>query len=486
MNFSAIFNNIGSLILVLGFSMFISMGWSIHHNENDIMAFVYSIALTLGVGLLLKIVTKPKGQIGIRESFLIVTLGWTLAGIFGALPFIFSGSVNTFIDGFFEAVSGFTTTGATIINDVENLSYGILFWRSFTQWLGGMGIIVLFIALLSKISSGSFQLFRAEVPGPTAERITPRITQTAKILWFIYVGISLLQTILLLSVGFTLFDALTHTFATVATGGFSTRNLSIGSFNNPSAEIIITIFMIIAGGNFSLYYFLLKGNWRKISDDKEFRFYIALILISTILIVFNISHLLPSVFDSIRKSLFQVVSIMTTTGFSTADFDTWPSFSKFILFILMFAGGCAGSTGGAIKQVRILVLFKYVFGEILKILHPKAVIALKVGDKIILDDVTKNILAFTFIYLFIFVIGSLLMTLLGLDLESAVSSVAATLGNIGPGFATVGPFHTYSEIPSIGKLVLSVLMLLGRLELFTVIICFIPEFWKTTKLPSIK
>jgi trk system potassium uptake protein TrkH len=279
MNFSAIFSIIGSLLLVLGFSMLISMGWSIHHNENDIMAFVYSIAITLGVGILLKIITKPKGHIGIRDSFLIVTLGWTLASIFGALPFIFSGTVNNFVDGFFETVSGFTTTGATIINDVENLSHGILFWRSFTQWLGGMGIIVLFIALLPKISSGSFQLFRAEVPGPTAERITPRITQTAKVLWLIYVGISLLQTILLLFVGFTLFDALTHTFATVATGGFSTRNLSIGAFNNPSAEIIITIFMIIAGGNFSLYYFFLKGNWQKLTEDKEFRFYVIIILI---------------------------------------------------------------------------------------------------------------------------------------------------------------------------------------------------------------
>jgi len=454
------------------------MGWSLHQSGRDILAFVYSIAITLGVGLLLKLSTELKGTLGIREGYLIVFLGWTLVGVFGSLPFIFSGTVNNFIDGFFESVSGFTTTGATVINNVEVKSKGILFWRSFTQWLGGMGIIVLFLAFLPKLDSGGFQLFRAEVPGPDLDKITPRITQAAKVLWLTYVGISLLQTIFLMIVGFTFFEAITHTFTTVATGGFSTRNLSIGAFNNPSAETIITVFMIIAGGNFGLYYFLFKGHWRRLTEDREFRFYIALIVIAAVLVTINIRHIIPSYYVNLRTSLFQVASIMTTTGFATADFDVWPTFSRLILLLLMFAGGCAGSTGGAIKQIRIIILFKYIYREIFRMIHPKAVITLKTGNKYISDDITKNIMAFIFLYLFVFIFGSLFMAFLGLDLVSAISSVAATLGNVGPGLGMVGPQHTYSEIPAAGKVFLSILMILGRLELYTVILCFIPEFWR--------
>jgi trk system potassium uptake protein TrkH len=451
--------------------------------EGDTLAFLYSIAITIISGLILRSAGSLKGTIGIKEGFLIVALGWMLAGIFGSLPYIFYGAVESPIDGIFEAISGFTTTGATIIDDIEVLPHGILFWRSFTHWLGGMGIIVLFLALLPKFETGGMQLFRAEVPGPKAEKVSPRLTETAKVLWFIYVGISFAQTVLLMLTGFSLFDALTHTFGTVATGGFSTRNLSVGAFNNPAAEIVIIVFMIIAGGNFALYYGLLKGQWKKLIDDGEFRFYIGFITFTTLFISVNIIRQVPDFLENIRTSLFQVVSIMTTTGFTTADFDTWPTFSRLTLLILMFVGGCAGSTGGAIKQIRILLLLKHCWRELFKMIHPKAVISLKVGGRNVQDDIVKNILAFTTIYFLIFIFGSLFMSFLGLDLITAITSVAATLGNIGPGLGLVGPLHTYSHIHWSGKIVLSMFMLLGRLELYTIILCFMPEFWKGIDLP---
>lgn len=478
MNFKAIFHIISSLLWVLGLSMIISLGWSLYYNGGDTLAFLYSIAITMAAGLVFRRIGKLKGSLSIKDGFLIVTLGWFLAGIFGSLPYIFYGAVESPIDAFFESVSGFTTTGATVIKDIEILPHGILFWRSFTHWLGGMGIIVLFLALLPKLATGGMQLFRAEVPGPIAEKVSPRLTEAAKVLWLIYVGVSLAQTTLLMFTGFTLFEALTHTFGTVATGGFSTKNLSVGAFNNPAAEIVIIVFMIIAGGNFALYYALLKGQWKKLTSDSEFRFYIGFIVITTFLVVINITNIIPNIFTNIRTSLFQVVSIMTTTGFTTADFDTWPTFSRLSLLLLMFVGGCAGSTGGAIKQIRILLLLKYCGRELFKMIHPKAVISLKVGGKNIPDEVVKNILAFTTIYVLIFILGSLFMAFIGMDLITAVASVAATLGNVGPGLGLVGPLHTYDHIHWTGKLALSIFMLLGRLELYTVILCFIPEFWK--------
>ncbi len=481
MNFKAVFYILGTLLIVLGVCMLFSLGWSLYYGEDDVQALLISIGITLACGFLLRAFTSLKGTLGIRDGFLVVTLGWILAGVFGALPFVFYGAVDHFIDGFFETISGFTTTGATIITDVEILPHGILFWRSFTHWLGGMGIIVLFLALLPKIGAGAMNLFKAEVPGPVAEKVSPRITQTAKMLWFIYLGVSLLQTILLMLTGFNLFDALTHTFGTVATGGFSTRNLSVGAFQNPAAEIVIIIFMVIAGANFGLYYFLLQGQWRKVFKDSELRFYIGLILLCTGLVVFNIGQAFPSYFDGLRTSAFQVVSIMTTTGFGTANFDAWPEFSRLMMLLLMFLGGCAGSTGGAMKQIRILILFKYAYRELRQMLQPKAVIPIRVGEKTVPDSVAKNILGFVIIYIAIFIVSSLFMTLLGLDLTTAISSVAATIGNIGPGLGQVGPVCNYSEIPQIGKLYLSILMLLGRLELFTVVLCFIPEFWQNVR-----
>jgi trk system potassium uptake protein TrkH len=469
---------LGTLLIVLGIAMVPSLGWSIYYGDSDIDAFLFSIAVALVIGLLLRVKAFLRKDLGLREGFLIVTLGWILAGIFGALPFVLHGAVDTFIDGFFEAVSGFTTTGATVINNVEALPHGILFWRSFTHWLGGMGIIVLFLAILPGVGAGGFHMFRAEVPGPSVSKLSSRITHTAKTLWYIYLGLTVLQTVLLMFAGFDLFDSLTHTFGTVATGGFSTKALSVGAFNNPAAEIIILIFMALSGINFSLYYYLLRKQWDRVYYDEELKFYLGVIIVTTLLIAWNIRDFIPSKADLLRTSAFQVVSIMTTTGYATANFDIWPAFSKMLLLLLMFFGGCAGSTGGAIKQIRVLILSKYCGRELVHTLHPKAVVPIKVGGKPVPDDVLRNILAFSFIYIALFVLSSLFIAMLGQDMITSVSSVAATLGNIGPGLGSVGPESTFSEIPQIGKLVLSFLMLMGRLELFTVILCFTPGFWR--------
>ncbi len=303
------------------------------------------------------------------------------------------------------------------------------------------------------------------------------MTHTAKTLWAIYLVITVVQTLMLMASGMNVFDSLTHTFGTVATGGFSTKNLSMGAFYNPRAEIIIMVFMLIAGANFSLHYQLLKGQWRKFFSDEELKFYIGVFAVSSLLIAINIKGLFCSISDLLRASAVQVASIMTTTGFSTVNFDQWPDFSRLLLLLLMFFGGCAGSTGGAIKHIRVLTMFKYCYRELIQMLHPRAVIPVKINGKPVPDDVVRGIAGFGFMYIAIFLIGSLFLLFLNIDMVTAVSAVAATLGNIGPGLARVGPTYTYGQLPQIAKLVLSILMLLGRLELFTIIVCFVPEFW---------
>ncbi|MDD4570364.1 MAG: TrkH family potassium uptake protein [Tepidanaerobacteraceae bacterium] len=482
MNLNTVRYIIGTLLIVLGIAMIPSLAWSIYYNDGSINAFLYSTAASIGAGFLFRMKAVLSKDLGIREGFLIVTLGWLMASVFGALPFVFCKAVDTFIDGFFEAVSGFTTTGATIMTNIEALPRGILFCRSFTHWLGGMGIIVLFLAILPGVGAGGFHMFRAEVPGPSVSKLSSKITHTAKTLWYIYVGLSVLQTVLLLFAGLDLFDSLTHTFGTVATGGFSTKGLSIGAFNNPAVEIIILVFMTLSGINFSLYYYLLRRQWDRVYNDEELKFYLGVIVAATLLIAWNIRGFIPSKVDLLRTSAFQVVSIMTTTGYATANFDLWPALSKMILLLLMFFGGCAGSTGGAMKQIRVMILAKYCGRELVQTLHPKAVVPIKIGGKSVPDDVLRNLLAFSFIYIALFVLGSLFIASLGQDMITSISSVAATLGNIGPGFGGVGPESTFKEIPQVGKLVLSFLMLMGRLELFTVILCFTPRFWQEVRI----
>jgi len=452
---------------------------AIYYQEPVINNFILSMVITSLSGLLLWKFFPSKDPIGHKEGFVIAALGWILAAGFGALPFLFAGTFPSFIDAYFESMSGFTTTGATVLVPIEGNPYAILFWRDFIQWLGGMGIIVLVVAILPALGAGGMQLFKSEVPGPEPDRLKPRIKETAKLLWGVYIIFSVLQVACLYFTGMSLFDALTHMFGTMPTGGFTPRNLSVGAYDNPVFENIIILFMFIAGANFTLHYKALHGNLKSLFKDKEFLFYSGVILFSILAIATELRfYIYNSIFSALRYASFQVVSIATTTGFVTADYDIWPAFSKSVLLILMFIGGCAGSTGGAIKNIRVLLLIKQAYREFRKLIHPQVVSPIRLGDKVVSEGVMRNITGFFFLYIFIFVISSFIMTILGLDIVSAMGSVAATLGNVGPGLGLVGPVQTYAFIPPLGKIVLTLCMLLGRLEIYTVLVLVVPEFWR--------
>ncbi len=470
---------LGLLSIFLAAMMLLPLPFSFWYGDGDHWALLLASAITFVVGLIAVFTTRFDGELRARDGYAIVSLAWIVFSFLGSLPFLFSGSISSVTDAFFETMSGFTTTGATILTNIEALPHGILFWRSLTHWIGGMGIIVLSLAILPFLGIGGMQLFKAEVPGPVADKLTPRITETAKILWGVYVLISAVETILLMAAGMNLFDALCHTFGTMATGGYSTRNASIGAYNNPLIEYIIIFFMIVAGTNFSLHYRALRGDWRAYFRNQEFIFYISIIGLATFLIGLDtFRNVYASPFEALRKTLFQSVSILTTTGFGTADYEKWSFSSQFVLFTLMFIGGCAGSTGGGIKVVRIFILTKFVFSEFTHLLHPHAVVPVRIGKQVIPRDVITNVLGFFVLFVFITVLSIFAMSALGLDMPTAFGSVAATLGNIGPGLGKVGPTDHYAHIPMIGKWLLSLLMLIGRLEVFTVIIIFYPAFWK--------
>jgi len=479
LKYKIVLNTLGSLLFFLGLSMLFPLLYAVYYQEPVINAFLFSMAITSLSGLLLWKFYSSKEPIGHKEGFAIAALGWIFAAGFGALPFLFAGTFPSFIDAYFESMSGFTTTGATVLVPIEGNPYSILFWRDFIQWLGGMGIIVLVVAILPALGAGGMQLFKSEVPGPEPDRLKPRIKETAKLLWGVYIIFSVLQVACLYFTGMTLFDALTHMFGTMPTGGFTPRNLSVGAYDNPVFENIIILFMFIAGANFTLHYKVLHGNPKSLIRDKEFLFYGGIILFSILAIAIELRfYIYNSIFTALRYASFQVVSVATTTGFVTVNYDVWPAFSKSILLILMFIGGCAGSTGGAIKNIRVLLLIKQAFREFRKLIHPQVITPIRLGDKVVSEDVLRNITGFFFLYIFIFVIASFIMTILGLDIVSAMASVAATLGNVGPGLGLVGPIQTYAFIPPLGKIVLTICMLLGRLEIYTVLILVIPEFWR--------
>lgn len=479
MKYNIVFNTLGSVLIFLGTSMIFPLIYAYYYHEQAINTFVFSLVITVLSGFLLQRIFPAREPIGPKEGFAVATLGWIFAACFGALPFVLAGTFPNFVDAYFESMSGFTTSGATVLEPIEGNPYSILFWRNFIQWLGGMGIIVLVVAILPALGAGGTQLFKSEVPGPEPDRIKPRIKETAKLLWGVYILISVLQVACLYFTGMSLFDALTHMFGTMATGGFTPRNLSVAAYNNPVFENIIIFFMFIAGANFTLHYKALHGNVKALFKDKEFLFYTGVLMFSIVAITTELRiYIYNSVFTALRYASFQVVSIATTTGFTTADFNTWPAFSKSVLLLLMFIGGCAGSTGGAIKNIRILLLIKQAYREFYKLIHPKAVVPIRLGNKTVSEDVMRNITGFFFLYIFIFVVSSFIMSILGLDIISATASVAATLGNVGPGLGLVSPVQTYAFIPPLGKIVLTICMLLGRLEIYTVLILVIPEFWK--------
>ncbi len=479
-----VLNIIARVLFIVNISMLLPLFWAIYYNPMDREVFVFFIIIMSGFILfyLINKITKISNyqieNMSPKDGMAIVGLSWIAVSLYGALPYFLVGVVPNFIDAFFESVSGFTTTGATVFNNIEVLPKGILFWRSLTHWLGGMGIIVLSVALLPAFGKGAFQLFKAEVPGPTAEKLKPKIIHTAKILWTVYIILSVSETILLLFGGMPFFDALCHTFGTMATGGFSTKNASIAHYS-PYIQWVIIVFMIFAGANFILHYRLLMGfSLKHYWKSEEFRVYFAMILFLSFFFVFY-STAFSEKTIALRDSAFQIISILTTTGYVTADFDRWPGLLKMILVILMFVGGCAGSTGGGMKVVRVYTLIKASINNILKSIFPNGVFTVKIDSIAIEERLVYGVLVYFFIFTALFVLGTLSMLITDKsDVITSFSASIACLGNIGPGLAKVGAVKNYSWISPSGKIILSFLMLAGRLELYPVLILFSRSIWR--------
>ena len=479
MNITLTLRILGALLLFLAIALLFPVPFSWFYGDGVAGSFLLSSAISAGCGGLLFKLFRSETDLSVREGFAIVSFGWTLFALFGALPFVFSGAIPSYLNAFFETMSGFTTTGSTILTDIEAMPPSLLLWRSLTQWLGGMGIIVLSLAILPMLGVGGMQLFKAEVPGPTADRLKPRIQDTAKLLWGVYVLLTGAEVIMLMAGGMSFFDGINHAFTTMATGGFSTKNASVAAYDSAYIDWVITFFMILAGVNFSLHYLALRGRIGDFIRNEEFLFYTGLIMVGTILItLLNMGHIYPDFLDNLRFSAFQVVSIMTTTGFATADYELWPVLCQYLLIFSMFIGGCAGSTGGGMKVARILLLFKHTQVQLFRLIHPRAVRLVKLGDRPVDKDVMQSILGFFALYLGVFVAASFIMAGIGMDLPSAGASVIATLSNIGPGLGSVGPVDNFAHVPAFGKLVLAFCMLLGRLELFTVLVLVFPSFWR--------
>jgi trk system potassium uptake protein TrkH len=504
LNFKVVFKQLGILIALVGACMSTSLIWTFidRHEEGSgrvAYAFLLSILVCVATGLVFSCRKTGGKKMYRKEAIAVVSLGWFLCGVLGALPYILSGVLSPFYDNWFdlcgaavfESISGLTTTGASIFPAPEDLPRAILFWRSLTHWLGGMGIVVLFVAILGGAGAGAKHMVVSEVPGPTDESLKPRVRSAALLLWKIYVAISAAEVVCLMFQGMNLFESLCHTFGTMATGGFSTLNGSIGQYNNIGFEITIIVFMFLAGTSFNLYAILLTGDWRKVVKNRELQIYLLLLLGAVALLTTDVILNGPDEYGpgkALRDSSFQAVSIMTTTGYCTANFNAWPEFSRWLLFLLMFVGGCAGSTGGGIKVIRIILFVKIIFMEIAGVFRPRAVRTLKIGDKVLDKNVRRNVTAYVGIVLMLFLISTLCLLVLHndscveinnrIDLETAFTSVAATLNNIGPGLNRVGAAGNYAFFSTPAKLFLSFLMILGRLEIMVILCLFLPSFWR--------
>lgn len=480
MNYRVVSRLLGILLIVLSLLMATALFWTIYYSESGTTrTFVVSSLITMlaGIGLYLP-GRREGGSIGRREALLVVTASWVFVGCAGGLPYLLDGAFTNPADAYFESVSGFTTTGSTVLTDVESLSNGLHYWRTLTHWLGGMGIIVLFIAIFPQLGVGAKHLFKSEVPGPITEGLKPKIRETASLLWKIYVGLTALECGLLYLAGMDLFQSICHSFATMATGGFSTKNASIAYFHSAEIDFVVTIFMFLAGVNFSIYYAIIKGRVGILLRDSELRVYLMMVLIATVVVSADILSLHGDLLKAVRYGSFQVVAIVTTTGFGTDNFDAYPSFSKLLLIALMFIGGSAGSTAGGMKVSRIMVLAKAASVEIYRVFRPRAVRSVRLGKSVIPEETTRSILGFFAIAIFVFVLGSIFMGLLGLDVISATTSVVATLFNIGPGLGRVGSLENFAFIPTAGKIFLSFCMILGRLEFYTILVLLVPDFWR--------
>ena len=481
MQWRVILNIVGILILFLGMSMIFPLFFGLYYHDQSVLPLTKAMVITIAAGIFLfGFFRKAKVEhISHREGMAIVTIGWMAIGFFGAIPFYLGPEFNTFVDAFFESVSGFTTTGSSILTNIEAVSKGLLFWRSFIQWLGGMGIIVLSVAILPFLGVGGMQLYKAEVPSPVPDKLKPRIRDTATILWKVYALISLAEVALLMIGGMTFYDALCHAFTTMPTGGFSTKNASIAHYNNAYFDSVFIFFMLLAGINFSLHYQFLRGKPLAFWRDSECRFFLGTVLVLIAIVTLNIyGNVYEKIGETLRFGAFQVVSIVTTTGYATADYELWPTMSQLILLLCMFLGASAGSTGGGMKCLRVMLYLKYCYKELFSLIHPRAVKPIKLGGRTIPEDVVRSVLGFMGLYVGLFAFSSVLMAGMGLDFTTAITSVAAAIGNIGPGLGTVGPVDNYAHIPYLGKWVLIGCMLLGRLEIYTVIILLVPEFWR--------
>lgn len=494
LNYKIIFHILGLLLLCNGGFMFIATVFSFIYKDGVGIEMSLSALLTMFLGLIFMFQTREheKKDLGKREGYIVVTFGWIFMSLSGTLPYLFTGAIPNFTNAFFETISGYTTTGASILDDIEGVQEGVLIWRSLTHWIGGMGIIVLAIAILPLLGVGGMQLFAAEAPGPSADKLHPRITDTAKRLWLIYVGYTIIETILLNIAGMSFFDAFNHAMSTLSTGGFSTKNASVAYWNdNPFIQWIIIVFMFLAGANFVLSYFLFKGKLKRVWEDEEFRYYARYILGFTLmvgLIIYYQADISKSSIDhpmvwgefesAFRHAIFQILAVVTTTGFVTADYTMWTPFLTIFFFGLMFSGGSAGSTSGGIKIVRHIITIKNGFLEFRRSLHPNAILPVRYNTKAVNKEIVYTILGFFILYFLSFIIGALVLGMLGLDFESAIGGAATSLGNVGPAFGQLSPVNNFNSLPDLAKWWCSFLMLIGRLELFTVLILLTPFFWR--------
>jgi len=482
MSLRRVANVVALLQIFVALSMLVAAGVAFLYGDGDFWGIMFASMITFFASGLIYRVTMFEGDLTTRDGFAIVTMAWTVTAAFGSLPYLMTGALTSPIAAFFEAMSGFTTTGASVFTDIEALPHGVLFWRSLTHWLGGMGIIVLVIAVLPFLGVGGMQLFKAEVPGPTPERLRPRITQTAKLLWLVYFGLTAAETVLYMLGGMSLFDAVNHSFATLATGGFSTKNASIAGFDSAYIHWVTILFMYLAGVNFSLHFRAAIGR-PLYFKDQEWRFFTYVVVLSGLAIaVINLTSGSYSAFEpAVRDALFQATSIVTTTGFVSADYELWVPGSQMILFALFFVGGMAGSTGGGIKTIRVMLLLKQTANEIRRHLHPKAVLLTRVGTKAVKQEVLANVTGFVILYLLLCLVGAVVLGFLGFDLPTALGASISSVGNVGPAFGAVGPTDNYGWMsgPALG--LLSFFMLVGRLEIFTVLLLFHPETWRARR-----
>ncbi|MGN0729784.1 TrkH family potassium uptake protein [Treponema sp.] len=475
-----VFRIILFIISAVGISFVIPITAALfYHEYSALPAFLIPMAASLVMGLLsLVFFRKKKSQLSIRSSFAAVALAWVSASIFGALPLYFSGAIPSFTDALFESVSGFTTTGATILPEIESLPRSINLWRCLSHWIGGMGIVALTVALMPVLGVGGFQLIKAETTGPEKGKFTPKVTTTAKILWFIYLGMTAVQTLLLKMAGMDFIDALCHAFSTLSTGGFSPRNASIGSYNSAAVDWICFLFMFLAGINFTLYFYLFTGNFNEIKCNSELKAYIGINAICIAVITFTQSGYYGGFFKALRFSAFQTASIMTSTGFSTADYTTWSSAGQIVILMLLFIGGMSGSTSGGIKVIRWVILYKQMKNEMLKMIHPHGIFSVRLNQRAGRKDVVFSVAAFFFMYFSLVIITTFFGALSGMDVLTSFSGALTMVGNTGPAFGSLGPSNNYSWLAAPIKWWYSIAMIAGRLELFTIFIFFTPAYWK--------